>query len=790
MFKLNFKIALRNLWKHKTSSFINIIGLAIGLAACLLLLVYVCYEWNYDKHWKNSANLYTVMTNIPGDDGKVSKSFEGSTTAIGPLLQTAIPEIKHVARMSYGKKVLIANAEHAFKKSAKFAEPAILKLFDFKFLIGDAATAMKNPKSVILSKSTAKVLFGTVQVLNKTVRYQDTENLSISAVIEDLPDNSSMKFDFLMPWAFYEMIDSDAKRVGWENFSYVTMLTLNPSTDVDAVNKKIAKVVQEHAPQVIQPNFIFPYAELHLYGKFENGKSVGGDIEQLWLFMGLAIGILLIACINFMNLATAKSEKRAKEVGIKKTIGANRTSLVMQFLTESMVLTLVAILMAITLLEISLPIFNQLLGIQMDIAYFDITNWLGILSIVLATGLLAGSYPAFYLSSFQPIQNLKRKIVNERLLKINLRQVLVVGQFCFAIVLIIATLVIYRQLQYVKNRPLGVDTNALVEIPQDGNLKDKFEVYKDQLLRSGAVTSVNNASTKLAHRGSNFLDISWPGMTQKNNLTMFNRVMTGYDFIKTNGIKLVEGRDFSKQFASDTAAVLLSSSAVRTMGLKYPIGKQVTVFGAKFTVVGIFNDYVWDSPYKSNNPMVVHFNEKYTNFVTMRLNTANNLQSNVEKINTITKAINPSYPVEISFLDEVYGDLLKKEKVLGVLANLFGGLAIFVSCLGLFGLVAYSAEQRTKEFGVRKVLGASIANLMQLLSFSFLKMIAIAVVIAIPIAYWTMSRWLANFEFHTTIPWWVIASATITTFALALLTISFQAYKSAKTNPVDALKYE
>jgi putative ABC transport system permease protein len=790
MFKLNLKIALRNLWRNKTSSLINVIGLAIGLAACLLLLVYVSYEWNYDRQWKNEANLYTVMTNIPGDDGKISKTFEGTTTALGPLIKAEVPEINHLSRMSYLKKSLLANGDNGFKKFGRFAEPEVLKLFDYPFLVGNAATAMQNPKSVILTESMAKILFGSIQVLNRTLRYQDIEDLTVSGVIKDLPDNSSMKFDFLMPWAFYEMVDSDAKVLRWDNYSYVTMLSLKPDANVDLVNRKILKVVTSHLKQVDQPNFIFPYSKLHLYGKFENGKSVGGDIEQIWLFMGLAIGILLIACINFMNMATAKSERRAKEVGIKKTIGANRTSLVMQFLTESLVLTIVAVILAVAILEILLPIFNQLLGIKMDIAYFNSASWLGIVGVVFITGLIAGSYPAFYLSSFQPMQSLKKKVSANSFLNVSLRQVLVVGQFCFAIVLIISTIVIYRQIQYVKDRPLGVNTNALIEIAQDGALKDKFEIYKDKLLRSGAITSINPASTQLSHHGSNFLGISWRGMIQETNQTMFNRVITGYDFVKTNGIKLIQGRDFSKKFASDSAAVLVSTSAVRTMALKNPIGEQVTIFGDKFTIVGVFDDYVWDSPYKSNNPMVVHLDEKHTRYLTMRLNAKNDLQKNINQITTITKEFNPAYPVEISFLDDVYAELLKKEKILSVLANLFGGLAIFVSCLGLFGLVAYSAEQRTKEFGVRKVLGASIANLMQLLSVSFLKMITVAIVIAVPIAYWAMGKWLANFEFHTEISWWIIALAAFGTLALALFTISFQAYKSARANPVDALKYE
>jgi len=792
MFRLNLKIALRNLWKNKTSSFINVIGLAIGLAACLMLLLYVTYEWNFDKQDKNSEHLYTVMTNIPGDDGKVVKTFEGSTTALGPLLKAEIPEIKHLARMNYLKQALIAVGDNGFKKLGKFAEPEILKLFDYQYINGNAANAMRNPKSVILTESTAKVLFGSTQVLNRTVRYQDKEDLTVSAVIKDLPDNTSatLKFDFLMPWAFYEMVDNSAKDLNWGNFSFVTMVSLNPQADLTKVNEKIAKVVKAHLEQANQPYFLYPFSKLHLYGKFENGVSVGGDIEQIYLFVGLAFGILMIACINFMNMATAKSEKRAKEVGIKKTIGANRVSLIMQFLTESMVLTFISVIVAIALLEIFLPTFNNLLNIKLSIRYFSASGWMWILGIVCLTGLIAGSYPAFYLSAFNPIQTLKRRIKSGKIFAINLRQVLVVGQFCFAIVLIISTMVIYRQIQFIKNKPVGFDVNALIEIPQDGALKTKFEVIKSQLLKSGAVTSMFQSSVGLSHRGQNFMDIRWDGMVKPQNTQLFNQLSTTYDFIKTNGIKLIAGRDFSEKFASDTAAVMVSASAIKAFGYENPIGKSVTVFGDKFNIIGVFDDYVWDSPYKSNNPMVVFFDENRTGTVTMRLNEANSIAQNIATITQITKQLNPAYPTEISFLNSIYLEKYNSEKTLGLLSNIFGGLAIFVSCLGLYGLVAYSAEQRTKEFGVRKVLGASLFNLMQLLSLSFVKMIIVSIVIAAPLSYYLMDEWLTKFEYHTEITWWIIPVAGFGTLLMALITVSFQAYKSANANPVDALKYE
>ena len=790
MFKLNLKIALRNLWKNKTSSFINVIGLAIGLAACLMLLVYVTYEWGFDKHAKNSANVYTIMTNIPDDSGNIAKTFEGTPTALGPLLQERIPEIKNVARMNYIKKSLIANGENGFKKSGKFAEPTILKLFDYEFIVGNAATAMQNPKSVILTETMANILFGNTNVLNKTVRYQDIEDLTVTGVIKDMPDNTAMKFDFLMPWAFYEMVDGDANNLGWGNYSFVTMFSLEPTADIDQVNKKIAEAVMSNNKQESQPFMAFAYAKLHLYGKFENGKSVGGDIEQIWLFMGLAFGILLIACINFMNMATAKSEKRAKEVGIKKTIGATRGSLVTQFLMESLMLTLCSSILAIALIELCLPLFNNLLGIELSVAYANPLLWISLITVVLVTGLIAGSYPAFYLSSFNPIQVLKKKNTKRGIQSVSLRQVLVVGQFCFAVILMIATAMIYKQIQFIKDRPVGYEVSELVEMPQDGELAVKFELLKDKLLKSGAVTSLYQSSGSMAYVGSNFWGMEWPGSTEVDKQVVFNQIGTTYDFVKTTGIKMIAGRDFSEKFASDTAAVLLGKSAVKRMNLINPIGTVIKYQGSPRTVIGVFEDFIWGSPFKTDDPMVVTFNKEWRSTITMRLNTANPAATNIAAIERIVKEINPAYPVEVKYVDQIYARKLKTQKVLGTLSNLFGGLAIFISCLGLFGLAAYSAEQRTKEIGVRKVLGASIAGLMQLLSVSFLKMVLIAIVIAVPIATYIMDTWLKGFEFHTSVSWLVIVLAAVGTIAIALLTVSFQAYKAAKTNPVDALKYQ
>jgi len=789
MLFLNLKIALRNIWKSKVTSFINIIGLAIGLAACLMLLVYVSYEWTFDKQAKHSENVYIAMTHVTDDFGKDIMTFDGTPTVLASTLAAGLPEVKNIARISYDHMLLIANGENSFKKTAKFADADIVNIYDYQFIAGEKKTALTKPASVILTESTAKTLFGKTDVLNRTLRFEDQTTLTITGIIKDLPSNSSNRFDYLIPWSSYELVDPSSKISNWDNYSFVTLVRLHSTADLPGVNKTLNPLIKKHTGWKSSPFFLFPLSKLHLYGKFENGKSVGGAIDQIWLFTGLAIGILLIACINFMNMATAKSEKRAKEVGIKKTIGATRGSLVLQFLTESMLLTLISVFIAISAVEALLPAFGNLLQIKFEVSLFSFQTWLVIIATVLITGVIAGSYPAFYLSSFHPIQALKRKTKGRQFFSFSLRQVLIVGQFCFAVMLIISTLVIYTQIQFIKNRPVGIDMNALVEMPSEGALKGRFELLKSQLINAGAIVSATETSISLLHHGQNFNNLVWPGMTPAESSIMFTQLGTSYDFIETTGLKLTAGRDFAKQYASDSTAVLVSRSAVKVMNMTNPIGKLIKFQGQNFNIIGVFEDYAWDSPYQSNNPMIIYSGRNASN-ITMRLNPEKSLQESVEIIEKITKEINPAYPVQLTFVSSAYDKLLQKEKILGILSNLFGGLAIFVSCIGLFGLVAYSAEQRTKEFGVRKVLGASVSSLMHLLSISFLKLIVIAIGIAIPISYYAMNKWLQGFEFRTEISWWMIATAAIGTLFIAVLTVSLQAYKTAKANPVESLKYE
>jgi putative ABC transport system permease protein len=790
MFKLNLKIALRNIWKNKTSSLINISGLATGLAACLILLLYVAYEWNYDRQTIDPDQTYKVLINNVGSNGEIQNTGGATSNSIAPLLKQNYTGVIAAARLENQGKRLIAYGTQTLKRTACFADADILNIYDYTFIHGDRRHALREPNSVILTASTADLLFGTRDVLGKSVKYDNKTDLKVTAVIKDLPANTSDNYGVLLPWSLNEAYRPWIKPTDWGNRNYTTIVRMSPGTDIIKFNQAMRNVIKQHASWSSDQMFLFQLKKLHLYDTFVNGKNVGGKIDQLRLFMGLAIGILLIACINFMNMATARSEKRAKEVGIKKTIGATRSSLISQFLMESMVLTILSTILAIVLIELFIPLFNSQLDIKLDINYSNISIWTGLISVVFLTGLIAGSYPAFYLSSFSPVQVLTRRRLTKGVFSISLRQVLVVSQFSFAVLLIIATAVIYKQIQYLKNRPVGYEINQLVEMPQEGLLFEKIDLLRDRLVKSGAVLSLYQSSGTIAGETSSFSMLEWPGSSESDKLQSFSQIATTFDFVKTTGVKLLDGRDFSRNFASDSAAVLLNRSAVNRMNMKNPVGKTILAHGNKVRIVGVFEDFILGSPSLRGNPLIVIFMKGWGGKITMRMNPAKSVSENISTVQKIVKEINPAYPAELTFVDQLYAEKLQAQRILGILSNLFGGLAIFISCLGLFGLATYSAEQRTKEIGVRKVLGASVSSLMQLLSLSFLKMVGFAIVISVPVASYLMNNWLKGFDFHTNVSWIIVSVTAAGTLCLALLTVSFQAYKAANANPVDALKYE
>jgi putative ABC transport system permease protein len=787
MFKLNLKIALRNLWKNKGYTFINVGGLAIGLASCMVLLLYVAYEWGYDKQFKNYDKTYIAYHNSK----TTAKTFTWSGTpgVMAKEVRSKVPGITYVSRSSFPSAQLVSYNENRFKKNAVYADPEFLKILDYKFIKGNPDKVLKDINSIILTETMARNLFGNEDPLNKTVKLDGKYVLNVEAVIADVPKNSSFQFEYLMPWDLFAEQNPWVKTSDWGNNFCMTLIQLKDNASFATANSLMEKMYQNHDPSNTDISFLHPLSRYHLYSTFENGKSVGGKIDQIKIFFILAFCILLIACVNFMNLSTARSEKRSREVGVRKAIGSSRKSLVGQFMLESVLLALLGMILAFVLIELCLPYFNNLLNIQLTINYREWKFWATLLGLTIVTGCIAGSYPAFYLSSFEPVKVLKGFSMAGNS-SLSVRRVLVVFQFVFAACLIVCTSVIYQQLNFIKNKPVGYDQNGLIEIPIQGNLKhpEKLALLKEQLLKTGAVTHVTYFSNSLNSGGNNTFGVEWPGKNPNENV-LFNYRDAGADFTKTLGSQMVAGREFLEN-QRDSTKVIVNEAAVKVMGLKQPLGTIITRWDRKMTIIGVMKDFVMESPFQLPAAMIIGDDINNLAYVTMRLNPARNISASVEEIDGVVKRINPDFPVDRHFINDDFEQKFQNERLLGTLSNWFGGFAIFISCLGLLGLALFMAEQRKKEISIRKVLGASTMNILTLLNKDFIKLVAIANLIAFPLAYIIINKWLSGYEFRVGISFLPFAIAIGLSLIIAMVTVSMQSVKVAKANPIDALKYE
>jgi putative ABC transport system permease protein len=786
MFRLNLKIALRNLWRNKGFTLINLGGLAIGLASCMILLLYVAYEYGYDKQFTDYDKTYVLYNNQK--TASETFSFMAFPGKLKDEIKEKVPGIARVSRLSYPEPMLVSYNQNNFKMNAVFGDPDFLKMFDYKVLKGNPNTFLNSVEGVILTETLAKNLFGNEDPINKVIKLDNKENLKVEGVIADRPKNSTLELDYIMSWKLYDKLNSWTKTSGWGNNYCMMFAQLRDNSSFNQTNNQLKGMIKAHEKDANGEPFMHPLSKWHLYDKFVNGQNVGGRIDQLRIFFLLAFCILLIACVNFMNLSTAKSEKRAREVGVRKAIGSSRNNLVGQFMFESVLLTTLSMLVAFVLIEVSLPYFNNLLGITLGINYNDYKFWSVFLGLTLITAIIAGSYPAFYLSSFDPVKVLKGfKLSGGSSLSI--RKFLVIFQFVFAACLIVCTAVIYQQLNYIKNKPIGYNKANLIQIPTEGEFskKEKREILKDELLKSGAITGFTEYSLSLTGGGNNTYGISWPGKNEKDKI-LVNFRFTNLDLTKTTGMEILQGRDFSKDFV-DTANVLVNEAMVKVMGMKNPVGKMID-WDQPIRIIGVVKDYVMESPYQKAAPLLIAQNPNRASIIIMRLNDKNNITSSINHINEAIKRLNPSYPTEIKFVDDNFEKKFRNEKLLGTLSNWFGGFAIFISCLGLLGLALFMAEQRKKEISIRKVLGATTANILTLLNKDFIKLVAIANVIAFPLAYIIINKWLSGYEYRISISALPFIVAIGLSVIIAVLTVSIQSVKVAKANPVDALKYE
>jgi putative ABC transport system permease protein len=785
MFKNYLKIAWRNLIKNKAFTFINIAGLTIGMASAALILLWIQNEVSYDQFHEKKDRIYT-MYNKAIFDGKLW-CWNTTPKIMAKTLKADYPQVEESTHTSsadflftVGEKKLVANGF--------FTDPGFLKMFSFPLEKGDPKTSLNGAYSIVLTKKLAKKLFGEEDAVGKIVKIDSNANFTVTAVMQDLPNNTRFKFEYLLPWTYMKKIGWDDEY--WGNNSVQTYVLLKPGVTEAAANARVKNITKSHSDQKDTEVFLHPASKWRLYSKFENGVNTGGRIGTVRLFGIIAIFILLIACINFMNLSTARSEKRAKEVGIRKVAGAPKRLLVGQFLAESILIALLAGILALGVVQLSLPGFNQLTDKQLFLPYGNVYFWAVFISFIIITGVTAGSYPAFYLSSFKPISVLKGTFKAANAL-VTPRKILVVMQFTFAIVLIICTIVVKRQLDHAQNRETGYDRNKLVYTLMSGNIEKHYAAVRDELIKNGAAASVTKTSAPVTMQWSDSWGYDWKGKDPNARLD-FDVFNTDGDFIKTMGMKIISGRDIDvKTYPTDSTAMLVNEAAAKVMGFKNPIG-QLIKNGDERTwhIIGIVKDFILGSPYEPVKPMVIQGPKSWFGVIHYKLNPALTTTDALKRAEQVFKKYNPDYPFDYKFTDDDYAKKFEGEQRISTLASLFAGLTIVISCLGLFGLATYMAQNRIKEIGVRKVLGASVARITTLLSVDFLKLVIISFAIATPIAWWGMHEWLKTYTYRTDINVWIFILAGLLTIIIALATVSYQAIKAAIANPVKSLRSE
>ena len=793
MIKNYFKIAWRSLFKNKTFSAINIFGLALGLAGSLLIFLWVKDEYSVDAFHANKNQLYRIYER-QFFDGKQ----QGVIWTQGPLaaeLKKSIPEIEMSTPFSWTSPQAFTVGDKTVKQDANAASADFFKMFSFKLLQGTAADALKDVNSLAISRKTAEIFFGSPEAaIGKAMRYNNKKELMVTAVFENIPNNSTLKFDCLRSWDAY-LEDEPWWAKGWESTDPLTFFKVRSDANVATLQAKLLHFTDNYLkppPDKARSTELAmqPFHEYYLNSNFKDAQVAGGRIQYVRLFSIVAVFLLLIACINFMNLATARSATRAKEVGVRKVVGAKRSSLVGQFISEALLLTVFAVALALLLVALLLPLFNHLTGKQIALPLSEFSFWgmLGLLTLI--TGLMAGSYPAFFLSALKPIRVLKGVLKFDPA-SIWLRKGLVVFQFSLSIILIVGMIVIYQQVHYAQNINLGYQPNNLVYFPLEGKLVNNYAVLKEKIALLPGVTAVSSMTESPVSNGSGSEGMKWFGPGGDGHIR-FTPLGVGYDFTKTFDVQMASGRDFSSDFLSDSAGILINETAQKAMGFTNAIGQTVS-FGDnenKIKIIGVVKDFHYQSLHTAIRPMFIYLAAKAPNGnMLVRMDGAKT-SSVLAGLQQVCKELNPEFPFTSNFASEEYYKLYKSEQVISELSNYFAFIAIFISCLGLLGLAIFTAEQRRKEIGVRKVLGATVAGIATLLSKDFVKLVLVAVLIASPVAWYAMHMWLQDFAYRVNISWWIFLLAGVLALGIALLTVSYQAIKAALMNPVMSLRAE
>lgn len=788
MIKQYFKIANRSLLKNKQYALLNIGGLAIGMAAAMLIFLWVQNERSYDMFHGKHDRLYMAGANL-NLNGEINTMLI-TPIPMAPALEAEFPEIANTSRYSDMGDVLMQVGDKTLKGHGIFVDSAFLEMFDLPLLYGDKTQALHKPLDVVVTRAFAKRLFDTEDVLGRTIRLDTAQLANITGVMDDIPDNSRFKeAEFFMPWVYMEKLGQSDEN--WGNNTIVTYIELAPGASVETVNAKIKDFVSKRRNGDGDTDiFLHALPDWWLYTKFENGIAVGGRAEIVQAFTYIACFILIIACINFINLSTARSEKRAKEVGVRKVSGAGRLSLIGQFLTEAILIAFLSAVLALVVVWLALPFFRELLGGKVVVDFLSPTFWALFVAFVVGVGVLAGSYPAFFLSSFQPVKVLKGTFKKVNSLY-GSRRILVMIQFIVAIILIICTLIIQKQLEFGRARENGYDQNNLIYVYEEGTIVKNRALIKNELLSSGVAESVTRTSSPLTESWSSSWGFDWEGKSTDDKV-IFDMISADNQFVKTAGLKLVNGRDFDlDKYPTDSLGVILNESGVKVMGFDDPIGKRVKQHGQDWHVVGVVEDFILNSPFQKVPPMVVLGAKGWFNIMHIKFNPSLSTIDALKQTEAIFKKYNSQYPFVYTFINEAYAQKFEDTQRHGILAGLFTIVSIIVSCLGLFALSAYMAENRKKEVGVRKALGASSFSVARLLSVEFMVLVLIACLVAFPVSYWLSDRFfLQMYAYRVPIGWGVFILSGIGILFLALLTVSSQAIKAAVANPVNSLRDE
>lgn len=803
MIKHNIKIAWRNLQRNKGYSAINIGGLALGMAVVIMIGLWVFDEFTFNKYHKNHDKVAQIYNRSFNPDKGEIEAFPSTMYVMGTVIKENYKDyFQHVVRATWvGDYVITAEGKN-YTQAGQFIESDALDMLSLKMIQGSHAS-LEDLNAVVLSKSAALAVFGNKDPIDQPIKINNEMDAVVKGVYEDLPKNNDFeKVKIFANWNLAEANEAErfarAKTV-WDDWSFQLYVQLRPGIDFETSNAALKNLYLEYGPQDEQKNiyeergthpFAYPMDKWHLYSEFEQGIPTKGRITFVWLFMGIGTFVLLLACINFMNLSTARSEKRAKEVGIRKTVGSQKNQLIQQFLGESVLVSCIALLFALLLVQLSLSWFNDLAGKGMGIPWKNPIFWSAILSFTLFTGLLAGSYPALFLSSFSPIKVMKGTFKAGRFAALP-RKVLVVVQFTVSIMLAIGTVIVFYQIQFAKNRPMGYDTNNLLMVGMHNpDYSGKYDLLRAELKNTGVVEEMAQSNSPLIGVYSNGGGgIDWPGK-DPDRRPDFGILPITHDYGKTVGWQFVAGRDFSRDLASDSSAVVINESAAKYMGIENPVDTYLTWGDQKIKIIGVTKDMVMQSPYSPIKQALFYVDYDRANYVNIKLKQDVTLSSAIPKIKAVFANVVPSAKFDYKFVDQEFDRKFKSEQRLGNLAGIFTLLAIFISCLGLFGLASFVAEQRTKEIGVRKVIGASVLNLWQMLSKDFVILVLISCLIAVPISHFFMERWLENYTYRMDISWWIFGLAMAGALFVTLMTVSFQAIKAANANPVKSLRTE